>query len=76
MVLVSLEVGQVWPRRSGILGGYVLGYRDMVTKTSSPTRSEAAYRLQTDAPVAQLDRVRCYKPLIRFLSLPNRHADS
>ena len=71
MVLVSLEVGQVWPRRSGILGGYVLGYRDMVTKTSSPTRSEAAYRLQTDAPVTQLHSVRGYESHIRLLSLPH-----
>jgi len=57
MVLVSLEVGQVWRRRSGILGGYVLGYRDMVTKISRLTKSEPAYRPQADAPVAQLDRV-------------------
>ena len=57
MVLVLLEVGQVWPRRSGILGGYVLGYRDMVTKTSSLTKSEVAYRLQADGPVARLGRV-------------------
>jgi len=37
---------------------------------------EAAYRLQPDAPVAQLDRVRGYEPHIRFLSLPQRYADS
>ena len=43
MVLVSLEVGKV---DRGILGGYVVGYRDMVTKTSSLIKSEAAYRLQ------------------------------
>ena len=54
-----------------MLGGYVLGHRDMVTKISSPTRSEAAYRLQTDAPVTQLHSVRGYEPHIRLLSLPH-----
>ena len=49
----------------------MLGYRDMVTKISSPTRSEAAYRLQTDAPVTQLHSVRGYEPHIRLLSLPH-----
>ena len=35
-----------------------------------------AYRLCADAPVAQLDRVRGYEPLIRFLSLPHEYAVS
>jgi hypothetical protein len=39
-------------------------------------KNEAAYRLQPDAPVAQLDRVRGYEPHIRFLSLPHGSAVS
>ena len=54
----------------------MLGYRDRVTKTSSPTRSEAAYRLQADVPVAQLHSVRRYGPHVFLLSLPQRYADS
>ncbi len=54
----------------------MLGYRDMVTKTSSLSESEAAYRLQADAHVAQLHSVRDYEPHIRLLSLPHRYADS
>ena len=54
-----------------ILGGYVLGHRDMVTKTSSLTKSEAAYRLRADSPVAQLHSVPDYAPHIRLVSLPH-----
>ena len=39
-------------------------------------KNEAAYRLQPDAPVAQLDRVRGYEPHSRFLSLPDKYAVS
>jgi hypothetical protein len=39
-------------------------------------KNEAAYRLRVNAPVAQLDRVRGYEPLIRFLSLPHGSAIS
>ena len=39
-------------------------------------KNEAAYRLQPDAPVAQLDRVRGYEPHSRFPSLPHGSAVS
>ncbi len=46
-------------------------------KTYQPLpKNEAAYRLQPDAPVAQLDRVRGYEPHSRFPSLPHGSAVS
>jgi hypothetical protein len=55
----------------------VLCYSDMVSKDIEPyQKTSLAYRLCANAPVAQLDRVRGYEPLIPFLSLPHDSAVS
>ena len=56
-------------------GKIAIQWEDALLKKYQPLpKNEAAYRLQPDAPVAQLDRVRGYEPRGReFESLRARH---
>ena len=56
-------------------GKIAIQWDDALLKRDRPLpKNEAAYRLQLDAPVAQLDRVRGYEPRGReFESLRARH---